>query len=31
MKVLIVSDVHGNYLNMKKVLEDNPTLIISSY
>lgn len=25
MKVLIVSDVHGNYLNMKKVLDDNPT------
>ena len=24
MKVLIVSDVHGNYLNMKKVLENNP-------
>ena len=24
MKVLIVSDVHGNYANMKKVLDDNP-------
>ena len=25
MKVLIVSDIHGNYDNMKKVLDDNPT------
>ena len=24
MKVLIVSDIHGGYNNMKKVLEDNP-------
>ena len=24
-KVLIVSDTHGNYLNMKKVLENDPT------
>ena len=24
MKILIVSDVHGNYLNMKKVLEQEP-------
>lgn len=24
MKVLIVSDIHGGYSNMKKVLEDNP-------
>lgn len=24
MKVLIVSDIHGNYLNMKKVIENNP-------
>lgn len=24
MKVLIVSDIHGGYDNMKKVLEDNP-------
>lgn len=24
MKVLIVSDIHGGYENMKKVLEDNP-------
>ena len=23
MKILIVSDIHGNYLNMKKVLDDN--------
>ena len=28
MKVLIVSDVHGNYDNMKKVLDDNPTFDI---
>ena len=25
MKILIVSDTHGNYLNMKKVLENDPT------
>ena len=25
MKALIVSDIHGNYLNMKKVLDDNPS------
>ena len=24
MKILIVSDIHGNYMNMKKVLDDNP-------
>ena len=25
MKILIVSDIHGNYLNMKKVLENHPS------
>lgn len=25
MKVLIVSDIHGNFNNMKKVIEDNPS------
>ena len=25
MKVLIVSDIHGHYFNMKKVLDDNPS------
>ncbi len=25
MKILIVSDVHGNYFNMKKVFENEPT------
>ena len=24
MKILIVSDIHGNFDNMKKVLKDNP-------
>ena len=24
MKVLIVSDIHGGYSNIKKVLDDNP-------
>lgn len=25
MKILIVSDIHGGYENMKKILEDNPS------